>query len=537
MAMAGLFFFTEGEVILQEKGLSARLHGGIISARVGRCHKENLMKFPQVCSVAIVALGWGMLCVAEESTLEMVHFTAPAGWQVTEPPGQSVKIYASPDSDAKKQAGILIGLRPPKDPLDFRAEFDAVVKQTINQGKAVESSQVAPGKTRQGYESLTQTVVSQQPDGQKLHLRFVGAKVDNRLVSFVYFGTNSQIYEKHQREMNDLLASASFVAGAGAAGGARAEMEALEAEKQKLLRRLAEIEARQKQLGAAPMTGGGMFGTGGAMAGAAAGGATEEERIKAAQQKFTAEVDRRRKPNVVLGDILMLDGKPIPNVATYTVSVKGVTSGGEGVRYDFDVDANGHFEQQVAEGAYRVFVAVTVNHDGHRLPLDVVSIDGKGTATVASSSEGIVKDFRLVMDSRNPQEDAKSVTAFYGGVLGVSDHTFGDTNKYIWQRHPGAMIRLTFEPKGPQVDGQQRATFTVDTDPRQMLIQQNVQRIALGTYKVSAAFVERDGKPGAPLQCSLKPSNGFAQSVELFWDNGDYSGSIIRSTPVLFLKD
>src|SRR5436305_6382485 len=45
---------------------------------------------------------------ASPASMEIIQFTAPAGWQMAEKPGQAVRIFTSPDSDASQQAVILV---------------------------------------------------------------------------------------------------------------------------------------------------------------------------------------------------------------------------------------------------------------------------------------------------------------------------------------------------------------------------------------------------------------------------------------------
>src|SRR5437899_579361 len=135
---------------------------------------------------------------------------------------------------------------------------------------------------------------------------------------------------------------------AAAAAPARSELEALDKQKQELLPKIAEIEARQRQL-SATITGGA------APAGDAAAALNANEQLLAkAREKFAKDLATRRKPHTILGDILGLDGKPIPNVISYNVYVWGTTVAAEKTHYGLDVDQNDHFEQQVPDGLYKI---------------------------------------------------------------------------------------------------------------------------------------------------------------------------------------
>src|SRR6478752_5721874 len=75
---------------------------------------------------------------ASSSTLEIIRFTAPAGWEMVEKPGQPVRVFTAPGSNASQQTLILILIAPPTEKLDLRASYEAVIKQITSDGKVVE---------------------------------------------------------------------------------------------------------------------------------------------------------------------------------------------------------------------------------------------------------------------------------------------------------------------------------------------------------------------------------------------------------------
>ena len=278
--------------------------------------------------------------VKPDSSLEIIQYKAPEGWKAADQAGKTARIFTSPESNGTQQAIILMVLSPPLGNVEFRAAFDAAVKELAGSGRLVESSEAASVKTRQGFEALSQTLVTEGSPG--LHARMVAAKVDGRMAGFYYLTTSEALYDQRQPDMDALLKSVNFNVGAGAPVAAKVELEKLAKEKQELLKRVAEIESRERQLAGGAPTGAPSGGQDGAAA--IADGA---KRLADAKERFAREVGRRRKAHTISGDILGLDGKPIPNVAEYRVQVWGTTIAAEKTRYGLDVDDKGHFEQQI----------------------------------------------------------------------------------------------------------------------------------------------------------------------------------------------
>jgi hypothetical protein len=101
-----------------------------------------------------------------------------------------------------------------------------------------------------------------------------------------------------------------------------------------------------------------------------------------------------------------------PNVAAYSLYVGGVTIAAQRAQYKLEVDQNGHFEQQIPDGLYRITAKCIVNYAGHRVPVDLASLDGKAQGVDQSSDEGIVKDYRMVMGGLKPGEDPNGPTRY-----------------------------------------------------------------------------------------------------------------------------
>jgi hypothetical protein len=481
----------------------------------------------------VIALLAAATCRAEE-TLEIIHFTPPSGWQASEKPGQAAKVYIAPDSNAAQQTLILVMLAAPADKLDLKTAFGTVAKQMTQDGKIVESGDLESTKTRQGFEAMTQTLTADVAGGQRVYARIVAANVQNRLATFCYLATSQEIYDKHQDDMDALLKSVTFNTGGGApvaiAGAAKAEYDALERQKQDLLKKVAEIEARQRQIAGA--TGA----TGAAATGAPKSGvpiSLDDPALAKAIEQFAREVDGRRKPHTILGTVLTLDGKPIPNIVTCSISVSGTTVAAERTNYTIEVDKNGHYELQVPDGLYRLSAVCHVNIYGHQVQADVMPIDGRKLYADQPSAAGIVKDFRLVLNALQPEKDPNAPESYYGGMVRLDDPTYTPAKGQILHRHPGTKVRLTFEPLCPIVDGSKIDPFVVEIDVQQS-VSARIYRIPLGAYKLTAGLVSADGSV-QPLSVS-KDINGTGTSVEAYWEryqNSDFT----RADPTVYLRD
>lgn len=485
-----------------------------------------------------IVLLLGVLCRADDagdSTLDFVQFKAPAGWKASE--SQAARIFTSPDSDATQQTIIILLVTPAQENLDLPAIFDQSVKQVTSGGKVLEASETSASKTRQGFDALSRTLTTQVEGQPLVYSRIIGAKVRNRMAGIFYLSTSKAHYEEHQKEMAALLQSVSFTDGAAAVnplgagavnplgagtGTASAELAALAKQKQELLAKVAEIEARERQLGGAT-----------AQAGHAA--VPQDDALAKAREQYTKGVAARRKPHVVSGDILGLDGKPIANVISYRVEVWGTTVAAERTTYSLEVDQNGHFEQQVPDGLYQVMAHCIVTQAGHRVPVDLVWLDDKKVGVVQASSAGIVRDFRLVIAGLRPGEDPKSDHAYFGGTLSVAGPPYTVTRGSFSTRHPGGHVILTLTAQSTLLDGSRMEPITIDVTVEEVNYSNNRRNIPMGVYKASAVLVAKDGgKTAMPIASNF---NGpYGDSAEIAWESSRDNADQL-TVPGLYLKD
>lgn len=479
------------------------------------------------CAVIVLMVGAVAACaddVTPDGSLEIVQYKAPAKWQATEKPGQSARVFTSPDSTSSQQAVLMVMLSPQQDRVDLGAAFDGIVKQMSQNGKVVQQSERTPGQTRQGFDVMSQTLVAEVAGGQRMWMRIVAANVKGRLATFCYLATTSDLYERHTPDVDAFLKSVSFTPGAAAAAGGGGEYAALEKERQELLARVAAIEARQRQLMASTSSG--------AVKGGVPVG-VDDAALAKAKEEFAKTLESRRKPHVVLGTVLTLAGKPIPNVVACSVGVGGTTIAAERANYKIEVDANGHFEMQVPDGLYTVFPQCIVTVGWHQVQADLIAIDGRKEGVTQESAKGIVKDFRLVLNALRPEREPGKDDSYFGGVVKVMDPTYTPQAGQISHRHPNAKVRVTFVPLGPIIDGTTIEPFAVEL-PTAGLGGGQIARVPIGSYRVTAALVGADGA-STPISCSTD-INGRADFAEVFWER-DRGSEFTRADPHVYFRD
>ena len=472
----------------------------------------NIRSFPGAMGILLLST---FLCRAEDSrptpdsSLDIIQYKTPAGWKASDRPGQLFRTLVSPDSNVSQQALILILISPDQAGQDLRVSFDKSVKEITGDRKAIESSEVFSTKTRQGFDALSQTVIAEATGGARLHVRMISAKVQNRIAGVYYLATSADLYAQHQPDMDSLLQSVSFTVGAGIPVTARAEIETLEKQKQELLKKVADIEARQRQLATA----------GGTPAGSVKGAPadTGEALLAQAKERFAKEVSGRRKPHTILGDILCLNGKPIPNAASYEVFVWGTTVAAQTTHYGLEVDANGHFEQQIPDGLYQIKASCIVDHAGHRVPIDLVAIDGKKHGVDQATATGVVKDFRMVMSGLKPEADPKAADAYFGGVLSVNGPAYGVTIGSFSTRHPGAKVQVTLTPRGPLIDGSSLDPLSFDIAVTNLDYSLRLRSLPLGEYDCTTTLVGTDGTKQT-LPVSRAFDGDYANSAVVYWE-------------------
>ena len=191
--------------------------------------------------------------------------------------GGGSKAYTATDSTNSRQAVILLIVSPQQQNLNFRGTFDAVAKQMTASGKMIDPGNAVTTKSRQGYDAISQNFITEMAGGERVYVRLVAVNVDNRLATFCFLASGGVLYTKHTPDMDNLLQSVRFDAGAA---------------------------NPERPIAPAPMP-----------APAPAAPATgipanqEDAALAKAIEAFNAGKDARRKPHTVLGTIFTLDGR------------------------------------------------------------------------------------------------------------------------------------------------------------------------------------------------------------------------------------
>jgi hypothetical protein len=423
-----------------------------------------------------------------DSSLDVIQYKTPTGWEATDRPGQAVRSLVAPDSNVSELAVIVVMLSPAADSLDLRATFDATVKQLTSNGKVLESTEVTPTKSRQGLDAVWQTLVTQGEGDKRLYVRMIGAKVQNRMAGIYYLASSQRMYDLHQPEMDALLKSVTF--------------------------KIDEAVVHDAPVG--PV-------------------APPEELLIKAKERFAAGVAARRKPRTILGDFVGVDGKPIANADFYRVFVWGTTLAGDRANYGLEVDAKGHFEQQVPDGLYQLKAICIVKYGGGRVPVDLVWLDGKQLGVNQSSAGGIVRDYCLAMSGLAAGADPKDISSFFGGEFKVTGPPYTLTEGSYSARHPGATVRLTMTPQGALVDGSRGGIMTADFDLAELNYGSQPRKVPIGVYRVTATLIDRDGGKHA-LQCKSASASEYAASVDIAW-GCSASDQEARTNPSIDVKD
>jgi hypothetical protein len=441
-----------------------------------------------------------------DNSVDIIQFKSPTGWQATEKPGQPMKIFAAPGSNQQQQAVIVVMLVPPRDNLDLRSAFDDVVKQMAGANKVERTGEPTAAKTRQGFPAMAQQIAMSDAAGNHALVRIVAANVQNRLAAFCYMGGPEAFFKQHEPEMDALLHSVNFnVPTDNAAAGAAAPNPAA--------------------AGAAPAAASGDFVA-----------AVHDHTAKAMEQgraDFAKNVEARRKPHTVLGDVLTLDGKPVPNLIKLEVSVGGTTIAAERTNYKLEVDDHGHFEQKVPDGLYQTYAFGIVDLAGHHVPIDLAPL-GK-TGHDESSDKGMVQDYRIVLDGLKPNADPNGRDAYYGGQVRLSQFNSSTVDAQYSNRFPGSKIQLIFEPQGPLIDGSTGQPFVIEMPSQEIAYSKILQRLPIGPYHVTTKLITADGQTRA-----LNTAQGFnsaaGPTIDVYWQCSPQWENT-REDPALYVRD
>lgn len=222
---------------------------------------------------------------------------------------------------------------------------------------------------------------------------------------------------------------------------------------------------------------------------------------QAAARSFDAEQVRkdelaRRKPGIVSGNVYDALGRPFALAgARVKVAVWGTTFAGDRAHYDLEIDENGHFEQEVPRGLYRMHATAYLPFENDVLPCELHELDERPSDQDQNSAAGIVKDYVLRLSG--PRAGGPKTHGWHGGWLCLCDGALcKDVFGALARRHPkGSVVRVVLTPKGPLVDGSVGAPITFDGDLEKMSSGAGDSRVSIpfGRYTASAALVTPNG--------------------------------------------
>ncbi len=234
------------------------------------------------------------------------------------------------------------------------------------------------------------------------------------------------------------------------------------------------------------------------------------------------------KAGYATGKILQQNGKPIdvPG-AKITIDLNGVSSkGGEKVNYTPKVNADGSYEQKLADGAYRFNGAwMYVPFDGKQFRFDFEPVgDDKSDR---DSDNGIVQDYVWKLTGVRPghESDPANFTNWYGVSVNMQFQSYrNDIKKSVSKPPAGTKCVFTLTPVGKLIDGTdgKPLTFEREFDPQLSGLKNgNLENIPLGVYTVKGEEVRADGtkKPLLIQQAFAK----FGESTEVHFSPANSS--------------
>jgi hypothetical protein len=215
------------------------------------------------------------------------------------------------------------------------------------------------------------------------------------------------------------------------------------------------------------------------------------------------------KPGYAVGKLTEESGGPIvAKDAKLTVSLWGISGkGGEKVYYTPQVNADGTYEQKLAEGAYAYDGAkIEVPFEGKHFIFDLEAVKNDSLDQVGAdhldrdSSKGIEQNYvwkvRGVRPGRDPDE--RLFTSWYGGSVTMQFTGYReDIRKAVAKGPVGSQCVFTLTPQGPLIDGHEgkELTFKREYDTTLPgLNNPNLPDIPVGSYSIKGWRWNRMGR-------------------------------------------
>jgi hypothetical protein len=231
------------------------------------------------------------------------------------------------------------------------------------------------------------------------------------------------------------------------------------------------------------------------------------------------------KPGHASGHILGPDGKPLSlKGATVRVRVSGLSAAGQNTGVSPPVDEQGAWDVELPPGNFSASASLEYDWKGKRYfyPLHPLQDD----KVSRSSAAGFVMDFqwRIQGVRAGHTEDPTNHTHWHGSTLSMNFSFYReDLKKAVKQPPSGTKAIFTVTPTGPLIDGTEGKTLTFERPYDNLLpglTNNNCCDIPVGTYRLTAVEVSRDGKT-SPLLIQ-KAYAEFGDSLELTIGPGDH---------------
>ncbi|WP_019588612.1 carboxypeptidase-like regulatory domain-containing protein [Deinococcus apachensis] len=213
----------------------------------------------------------------------------------------------------------------------------------------------------------------------------------------------------------------------------------------------------------------------------------------------------------VQGQVLDTRGQPLEGVTVWIKPV--VTTGVAEVLTD---EAGRYTVEGLPPVGYRAYAWLGVRYDGqkfcYRLALGKTS-----EYNPFVPRNGVVRNFQWKLSGRIPDwDDDSSELGYFGGSISPMQGGFQD--RWVTQQD---QIELSLTPVGPLIDGSTGKALTRTVPALKIAVD-----IPIGTYKVKATFIDKNGKREA-LVVSNDRSGSFGNeaTIKFLGADGSCTGS------------
>lgn len=415
----------------------------------------------------------------------IAHYRVPVGWAETD--SGSTRIFTPKGAD--KNTAMILLVQGPEAQGDFRAGFDKAIANVTRDKTVVKTTDVGSSKTSEGYDVLSQMIVTEEKSGSMRVLTQVMAiQTPKQIWITAFVGTSQEACEKYGPAFVTFMANLDF---------------------DKLARAVSPTSSPALTTDHRPPT-------------TSLPNATWNPDAAAA----TRSEATRRVANHVRGKIYDASGKPFHiGGARPNIHIWGASAAGERVFFDTQADANGVYDLKVPHGLYVVGCWVTLPLGGSDVRVNLEQMDDKPTQITEDSTPGIVKDFYYKPVGSVKGGNPGSFAGYHGGGVYVTDGANWKESYFgsMTRKFPaGTQTEVTLTPLSARIDGIPAKPMVFLCTLENMQTGATQASIPLAVYRVTARLVQPDGKR-IPLRVALLPNLNYADTVEIRFtpDNGD----------------